>query len=56
MASPATPSRFGSNNAAADKTELFLKVFGGEILTQFHKRTVYLDKNIVRTISSGKSA
>lgn len=52
----ATPSRFGSANGGSDKTELFLKIFGGEILTQFHKKTVFLDKNIVRTISSGKSA
>lgn len=54
--SNATPSRFGAANGGADKKELFLKLFGGEILTQFHKKTKFLDKNVVRTISNGKSA
>lgn len=52
----ATVSRLGQDNHSGSATALFLKIFGGEILTQFHKRTVFLDKNIVRTISNGKSA
>ena len=51
-----TVSRFGANNAGGDKTELFLKVFGGEVLKYFLEATVMDDKHRVRSISSGKSA
>jgi len=58
MAAPnATPSRIGDANAAgSDVLQLFLKVFGGEVLTTFEKMTVMLDKHLVRTIENGKSA
>lgn len=35
---------------------LFLKVFGGEVLTAFERQAKTLDKVMVRTISAGKSA
>jgi len=51
-----TPSRFGAVNAAADKWELFLKVFGGEVLSLFEQKTVMKPLITIRTISQGKSA
>ena len=40
----------------ATDNALFLKVFGGEVLTSFAQATVMMGRNFVRTISSGKSA
>lgn len=40
----------------ADALALFLKVFGGEVLTAFARRSVTMDKHMVRTIQNGKSA
>lgn len=54
--SNATPSRLGAINGGSDKDALFLKVFGGEVLTAFAEKNVMMDKHMVRTISSGKSA
>lgn len=57
----ATPSRLGVVNGAtpstwADETNLFLKVFSGEVLTVFDENNVMKDLHTMRTISSGKSA
>lgn len=52
----AVPSRLGQINEAGDNKALFLKVFSGEVLTAFHRNNVFLEKSMVRTISSGKSA
>lgn len=52
----ATVSRSGQINSAGDATALFLKVFSGEILTSFSNENVMMDKHMVRTIASGKSA
>lgn len=52
----ATVNRFGSNNGGADKSELFLKVFGGEVMTAFEETNVTMDKHMVRSIPNGKSA
>lgn len=52
----ATPSRLGQINQSGNVTDLFLKVFSGEVLTAFHKNNVFLDRTMVRSISSGKSA
>lgn len=52
----ATPSRLGQINAAGDALALFLKVFSGEILEAFYSANVSLDKHMIRTITSGKSA
>ena len=51
-----TPSRLGQINANGDGKALFLKIYGGEVLTAFAENTVSLDKHIVRTIQHGKSA
>lgn len=52
----ATPSRLGQINASGDALALFLKVFSGEILEAFYSANVSLDKHVIRTITSGKSA
>ena len=52
----ATPQRIGQVNGAGDAKALFLKVFGGEVLTAFEKANVVMDKHTVRQISHGKSA
>jgi hypothetical protein len=53
-------SRLGTiNGAAADGSaeyDLFLKVFSGEVLATFQETNLFMDKHMVRTISSGKSA
>ena len=46
----------GKGQSPADKLAMFLKVFGGEVLTAFKRRSVTMDKHMVRTIQSGKSA
>ncbi len=54
----AVVSRIGSDQAGggSDVTGLFLKVFSGEVLTQFNERNLFLQRTMVRSISSGKSA
>ena len=56
----ANPSRLGqidgSGGSWANDNSLFLKVFSGEVLASFAQATVMMDKHMVRTISSGKSA
>jgi len=54
--SNATPSRLGQINQSGDEKALFLKVYAGEVLTAFSETNVMMDKQIVRTITSGKSA
>lgn len=47
------------NNAAAthdQKNALFLKIFGGEVLTAFAEKNVFMPLHSVRTINAGKSA
>lgn len=51
-----TVSRVGQINGAGDALALFLKVFGGEVLTAFHSANVFGDKHFVRQIANGKSA
>lgn len=46
----------GKGNSNTDQLALFLKVFAGEVLTAFARRSVTADKHIVRTIQNGKSA
>jgi hypothetical protein len=50
------PSRIGSINAGSDKDALFLKVFVGEVLTAFAETNVAMSRQMIRTITSGKSA
>lgn len=51
-----TISRPGQVNNAGAVDALNLKQFGGEIMTEFERMTVFKDKHFVRTISGGKSA
>lgn len=46
----------GKGSTDTDALALFLKVFGGEVLTAFARRSVTMDKHMVRTIQNGKSA
>lgn len=46
----------GTGGSYANDNALFLKVFGGEVLTAFANKVVTMDKHMVRTISNGKSA
>lgn len=52
----ATPLRIGQVNGAGLTDALFLKVFGGEVLTAYEIACKTKDKQMVRTISAGKSA
>ena len=49
-------SRLGEINATGDDYALFLKVFSGEVLSTFQESNKFMDKHMVRTITSGKSA
>lgn len=46
----------GKGASNVDKLALFLKMFSGEVLTAFTRRSVTMDKHMVRTIQAGKSA
>lgn len=61
MASMTGGQQLGTNQGkgasnAADKLALFLKVFGGEVLTAFARTSVTASRHMTRAISSGKSA
>lgn len=60
MANATGGQQIGSNQGKgqnpADKLALFLKVFGGEVLTAFVRRSVTMSTHMVRTIQNGKSA
>ncbi|MGZ5389716.1 MAG: major capsid protein [Aeromicrobium sp.] len=49
-------SRLGQVNAAGADDALFLTQFGGEILTEFNKSTVFKDNHFTRQIRGGKTA
>lgn len=54
MAAPDfTLIRGGQINQAGDERALFLKVFGGEVLTAFAESNVFGSRHLVRTISNG---
>jgi len=57
----ATPSRLGfinntSDGSFAQDNALFLKVFGGEVMTAFQETNIMEPLHMVRTIPNGKSA
>ncbi len=52
----ANPSDLGQINNTGTADVLFLKQFSGEVLASFEQSTVAMDKHMVRTIASGKSA
>jgi len=49
-------SRSGQINAEGGDRELFLKVFGGEVMTAFRRKTAFAERHRVRQIAHGKSA
>jgi len=51
-----TPTRIGQINGSGDELALFLKVFSGEVLTQFETATKFKPLHRTRTITHGKSA
>lgn len=51
-----TVSRLGQVNGSGDADALFLKVFAGEVMTAFDTRTVAMSRQLIRNITSGKSA
>ena len=57
MAAPdLTLARPGQVNGAGSADTLFLKLFGGEVLTAFRENNVGLANTMVRNITQGKSA
>ena len=52
----AAPASIGRVNASGTEDALFLKVFAGEVLTAFERSSVTQGAEMVRAISSGKSA
>lgn len=52
----ATPLRIGQANGSGATDALFLKVYGGEVLSAFETEAKTLDKHTIRTIANGKSA
>jgi hypothetical protein len=51
-----TALRGGQINGSGSADALFLKVFGGMVMTQFLAATIFRNLQTVRTITSGKSA
>lgn len=49
-------SRFGQVNGAGPDDALFLKQFGGEVLTEFEQATTFKSRTFIRQIVNGKSA
>lgn len=51
-----TVSRLGMINGEGDADALWLKQFGGEILTEFEATTVFKSRHFIRQISNGNTA
>jgi len=49
-------SPIGQINSAGDEKALFLKVFSGMVINTFDETNKMMDKHVVRSIASGKSA
>ena len=52
----ASPVSVGRVNAGGSEDALFLKVFAGEVITSFDRASKTAGADMVRSISSGKSA
>lgn len=50
-----TPARFGYGQSVSDDRNLFLKVFGGEVLAAFDSENLTMDKHETKTVRFGKS-
>lgn len=51
-----TVSRQGAKDGAGDPRALFLVKFAGEVLTAFLRKTVMMDRHLVKTLTEGKTA
>lgn len=51
-----TVASYGQVNGSGDARAIYLKIFGGEVITAFEEATVSVDKHFVREIPHGKSA
>lgn len=51
-----TATRLGANDQGADKSALFLKRFSGMVMVEFAEWNVAMQRTMVRTIDSGRSA
>jgi len=49
-----TPSRPGQKQGGSDNYELYLDLFGGEVLTAFETKVIMRDKHMVKTLEKGK--
>mgnify|MGYP003333174688 CR=1 FL=1 len=49
------PVRFGYGQSVSDDRNLFLKVFGGEVLAAFSEAIVFADKHMTKRVTEGKS-
>ncbi len=54
--SNAVPSRLGQINGAGATDALFLKIYGGEVMTAFERSTVFRSRTLVRNIKGARSA
>ena len=52
----ANPNRLGQVKNQGDELALFLKVFGGEVLTAYENNNVTQGRVMEKNIQSGKSA
>lgn len=52
----ANPTRLGQANGTGAVDATFLKIFSGEVMTAFEIATLFMNHQMVRSISSGKSA
>ena len=56
MADTYTYSPMGQSNGSGSTSALWLKVFAGEVLTAFKRKTIMDDKHMTQTISGAKEA
>lgn len=47
--------QYGGGVDGASGRALQLKLFGGEVLSAFQRRQIFMDKHRVKTLTSGKS-
>ena len=51
-----SPMRFGFGQSTTDDRNLFLKVFGGEVLAAFDLAVLFMDKHEVRNVARGQKS
>lgn len=49
-------TRPGQTNGTGDANSLFLRIFSGEVLSEFHRKNLFMPLHTTRTISNAKSA